>query len=426
MSLFGNFDLVANLFYWWFCVVFFDDVVIFNPKNNFFFSMAEKQQTYGVNVRIVDKIAMFLLGAINNLPYVIGIASANRIVDKYNNPTYLGLSLAANTFSGLFARFINTWLASMNVPYEVNFGLNAAAMLAGLLGVAFSKNFWLTLVCVFLFGFSSSFGESVLLCYITIKRKQNLLTSWSSGTGMAGILGASYSLACALFNFNYFWSFVAVTPIVFVYIICFYCVIKRSPEEIDESRTVPLLSENSQPAVNEEHVSCFNCKILVPVWWFMFNCGAVYFLEYVIQSAYVHCAQDPSKPTKSYLYALLNLMYQIGVFISRSSLALFKFPWVGVLTLCQAVFFGIWATQPFFYWMPLWAMIVFMIFVGLFGGCSYVNSFHLIMTNEKLTTKEKEMVTSWNAFFISLFIVLSAGFTFLSEQTYLKSKVPKN
>lgn len=384
-----------------------------------------QEKTYGLNVRPIDKVAMFLLGAINNLPYVIGIASANRIVAKYNNPTYLGLSLAANTFSGLFARFINTWLASLSVPYEINFGINSTAMLASLLGTAFSKNFWLTLACVFLFGFTSSFGEAVLLCYMTVKKKQNLLTAWSSGTGMAGILGASYSLACALFKFNYMWSFIAVTPIVFVYMCSFFCVIKRSPEETG-TMGASLLSESSKDSSMEEEkpVSCFNCSILKPVWWFIFNCGSVYFLEYVIQSLFVHCAQNPKKETKNYLYALLNLMYQIGVFISRSSLALFKFPWVGTLTLFQAIFFAIWATQPFFYWMPIYAMIIFMICVGLFGGCSYVNSFHLIMTNENLKTKEKEMVTSWNAFFISLCVVLSAVFTFVSEQTYMKSKVP--
>ncbi|EAX96325.1 CLN3 protein [Trichomonas vaginalis G3] len=388
--------------------------------------MPENPQTYGLNVRKRDKVAMFLLGSINNLPYVIGIASANRIVGQYKEPTYLGLSLAANTLSGLFARFINTWLASINVPYEVNFSINAAAMLAGLLGCAFSKVLWLSLICVFLFGFSSSFGESVLLCYITIRKKQNLLTSWSSGTGMAGILGAGYSLLCASISFNYMWSFIAVTPIVFIYIYCFFGIIRRSPEETinQEALLNNNLINSEEEKRRNESVSCFNFKILKPVWWFMFNCGAVYFLEYVIQSLYVHCSQNPKSTPKTYLYALLNLMYQIGVFISRSSLALFKFPWVGLLTLGQAVFFAVWATQPYFYWMKLWMMIIFMICVGLFGGCSYVNSFHLIMTNDQLTTKEKEMVTSWNAFFISLFIVFSAIFTFVSEQTYMKSKVP--
>ena len=396
-------------------------------------------RSFTAGIRVVDKVAMFLLGAINNLPYVVGVASANIIAGS--EPTYLGLVLWANTLSGLFARFINTGLAAKSVPYTVNFTINCCAMLGGLLGCAFAPNFWVSLVSVFFIGFSSSFGESVLLCYLAIKRKQALLTFWSSGTGMAGILGAGYSLATALTNVPIIWSFVALTPLVLIYMCCFFCVINKPPPDQRDPKNSPLLASSAESSLSSsnyvsaennnnkdappevEKVPCFNWKIIKPVWWYMFNCGSVYFLEYVIQSAFVHCAQKPSE-VQDWHYPLMNLMYQIGVFISRSSLALFKFPWVGWLTLCQLVFFGMWATQPFFYWMPIYVQIIFMICVGLFGGCSYVNSFHLIMNDPHLSTKEKEVVTSWNAFVISLFIVLSTVFDVVSENTFLKDKVP--
>ena len=134
-------------------------------------------RSFTAGIRVIDKVAMFLLGAINNLPYVVGVASANIIAGS--EPTYLGLVLWANTLSGLFARFINTGLAAKSVPYTVNFTINCCAMLGGLLGCAFAPNFWVSLVSVFFIGFSSSFGESVLLCYLAIKRKQSLLTFWS-------------------------------------------------------------------------------------------------------------------------------------------------------------------------------------------------------------------------------------------------------
>lgn len=381
-------------------------------------------------MRTRDKVAMFLLGAINNLPYVIGIASAQRIVKNYNKPSYLGLVLWANTLSGLFARFINTWLASLSVPYEVNFCANAASMLFGLLGCAFSPNFPFTLVCIFFIGFSSSFGESVLLCYITIRRKQYLLTSWSSGTGMAGIIGASYSLICSMFTIAYFWSFIAVSPVVLVYIWAFFGVIYKSPDEPDDSRSVPLIGENSDKEraeigqLDDQPVSFCDFSILRPVWWFMFNCGAVYFLEYVIQGAFVDCCLTKEQNKKyKYMFPLLNLMYQIGVFISRSSLALFKFPWVGWLTIGQLCFFVAWSIQPFIHYLPVWGLISSMICVGLFGGCSYVNSFYLIMNSPTLNPKQKEMVTSWNAFFISIFISLSTIFTLIAENTFLSGKL---
>ena len=124
------------------------------------------------------------------------------------------------------------------------------------------------------------------------------------------------------------------------------------------------------------------------------------------------------------MFPLLNLMYQIGVFISRSSLALFKFPWVGILTFGQLIFFIIWFFQPFYHYMSISILLSSMICVGLFGGCSYVNSFNLIMNDPSLNSKQKEMVTSWNAFFISVCITLSTLFTLFAEKTFLAGKMP--
>lgn len=384
-------------------------------------------------VRIIDKIAMFFVGAINNTPFVIGVASAKRIVVNYGKDSYLGLVVWSNTFSGLFARFLNNWLTQINLNYDIRFALNCVFMIFGLLGCAFSKNFWFTLVCVFFIGFSSNFGESAILCYITGKRKQVLLKAWSSGTGMAGILGASYSVLMDLVSVSYFYSFIGISPIIILYI-GFYLIVRTSPEEDPEvfnytntEQSIPKDDKVDQPLISDttteepEHISMCNSKYLKPVWWYIFNCSAVYFLEYVIQTGFADCSLTHDEYQKrKYIFSLLNLMYQIGVFVSRSSLSFFKFPHVGVLTLCQMGFFILWLVQSFYHFMPFGVLVPAMILVGLFGGCSYVNVFHLIMNVPCLKAKEKEMSTSWNAFFISFGIVWASLFTFLAQQTFLK------
>ncbi|OHS98931.1 CLN3 protein [Tritrichomonas foetus] len=394
-------------------------------------------------VRLIDKIAMFMIGIINNTPYVIGIASAQRIVKGYDKDSYLGIVLWANTISGIFSRFINSWLISMNVAYEINFIANLLMMLFGLLACAFSRWFSLTCVGIFFIGFSSNLGESVMLCYMTFKRKTNLLKSWSSGTGMAGIAGAGYSFICDVVNMNDFWAFIGVTPVVVLYGLLFFLVIWRSPEEDEETDRMdhPILNdENSLPpfidgggqngAIDEEapnvkvtvteYVGVCDCSYWGSAGWLMFNCGAVYFLEYVMQGVFADCCLTAEKKKKyHYMYSLLNLMYQIGVFLSRSSLSFFTFPKIWILTLGQCVFFALWCTQAFFHFMPVGVLLGTMVCVGLFGGCSYVNAFHMMMNDETMTTKQKEMVTSWNSFFISLFIVLSTLFTFVAEMTFL-------
>ena len=393
-----------------------------------------KDKAANEHIRVIDKIAMFLLGIINNTPYVIGIASAQRIVAAYNSPTYLGIVLWANTVSGIFSRFIFSWIISLNVPYEVNFIANIVMMLFGLMACAFSEWFWFTCVGIFFIGFSSYLGESVILCYMTYRRKHSLLKSWGSGTGFAGICGAGYSFICDIVNISIFWSFIGVAPVAIIYGLIFFLVIVKSPEsevidfnknqrdpeslkEIEEDSEIDILAEkpkqDKEPIFKKEY---FNNGM----WWYMFNCGAVYFLEYVMQGALADCALDAETFAKySYMFTLLNLMYQIGVFISRSSLSLFQIRKIWLLTLAQCFFFVLYFCNAFYHFMPPGALWGTMVVVGLFGGCSYVNAFNLMMTDSTKTTKEKEMITSWNSFFIAVFIVLSTLFTFVAEKTFL-------
>lgn len=404
------------------------------------------------NVRVRDHVAMFFLGAINNLPYVVGYASAATIVSSFGNSTYLGLVHWADTFSGVFARFLFSWLLSINISYEINFYANCVILILALLGCALAKVFWLVLISVFFIGFTSSYGESVLLCYVTFKKKTSLLKSWSSGTGMAGILGASYSLITSLLDASLFIAFIILVPLAVIYFCSFFFFVRVSPqsneghdneamrytennEKDNHSESEETFGENgvevkrsrknafsNQRDTGEEAASIFDFHLLKPVWWYMFNCAAVYFLEYCITGAWNHCYDKTD--TRSWIYPLFNLCYQIGVFISRSSLALFKCKYVGTVSACQAAMFTLWATQPFYTWMPFAFACVSMIVTGLWGGLSYVNSFHLIMTCPTLTSPQKEVVTSWNTFFVAWALVFSTVFTFVAEKTFLKNYVP--
>ena len=296
-------------------------------------------------------------------------------------------------------------------------------MLWGLLGCAFIHNFWVTLVCVFFMGFSSNFGESCVLCYLTDRRKTSLLKAWSSGTGMAGILGASYSLICVLTKVPYKWLFIGVSPTALICLIC-YEIVKRSPDEVNNIliNQVDSLMSGSESGPVKEKVSMCRSRILKQNAWVIFNCSAVYFLEYVIQSGFAAlCFEQKRSKKYFYMFQLLNLMYQFGVFLSRSSLSLFQFPKVWILTLIQYFFFIGWFMQAYFHWMPMGVAVGAMLLVGLCGGCSYVNVFHLIMNMEGLTKKERELGTSWNAFFISFGIVWASLFTYLAQQTFLKT-----
>jgi battenin len=143
----------------------------------------------------------------------------------------------------------------------------------------------------------------------------------------------------------------------------------------------------------------------------------------VIQTCFAGACLPKDKLKKEdYVYPALNLSYQFGVFISRSSLRLFRFPWVQILTLIQMDFFILWFCQVFFYWMGFPVLVPVMLCVGLCGGCSYVNVFDLIMNHPELSAREREMGASWNAFFMTFGIVNATLFGWICEQTFLKGK----
>jgi battenin len=387
-------------------------------------------------VRPIDRLAMFALGIINNTPYVIGIASAQAIVQDFGVDSYLGIVLAANTVSGLFARFLNSWLVSLRVPYEVLFGSNMAMMLFGLLACAFAKVFWLECVGIFFIGFASSIGETIILCDMAHRRKEVLLKSWGSGTGCAGIAGAGYSLICVGAKISNFWSFIGVSPVVLLAGVAYYGVIVRSPAEDRRNdqagMRVSMLSTGashmadygdaqSRPPPKEVSVSIWDCSYFGENTFLIFNCGTVYFLEYVIQTLFADCGLSGEEKGKyPYSYPLLNLSYQVGVFISRSSLTFFVWHEVWILTLCQCGMFIIWVVQSRIHFMKyIPVMCVLMGIVGLFGGCAYVNAFHEMMNDVALTSLQREMITSYNSFFIALFIFLSTVFTYVAENTFM-------
>jgi battenin len=372
-------------------------------------------------VRLIDRAAMFILGVINNTPYVIGIASAEAIVKTFDVPGSMGIVLAADTVSGVFSRFLNSWLVSLHISYEILYGANCAMLLFGLLSCAFSRWFWLECVGIFFIGFSSNVGETIILCYMSHRHKQVLLKSWGSGTGMAGIIGAGYSLICVWAKVSNFWSFIGVSPVVVVYALVFYLIIARSPDEDFAGLESQFFSLPGKPAT----VGACDCSYFGYNGFIMFNCGIIYFLEYVMQTLFAdNSLTGDQKKRFHFFYPLLNLSYQIGVFMSRSSLSFFEFPRVWILTLCQCTFFVLWLCQAVFHFMPLYIMWLPMVVVGLFGGCGYVNSFHLMMNDASLTVMQKEMITSYNSFFIAVFIFLSTLTTLIAENTFMVPEQP--
>ncbi len=115
----------------------------------------------------------------------------------------------------------------------------------------------------------------------------------------------------------------------------------------------------------------------------MLNLALVYFLEYMCLSCFAD--QYTKKLQAKYPwrlnewaytngYEIFAFSYQIGVFISRSSLSLIKVKRVEILTILQAINFLFFLLNTILLFIEnFYVMFVIMIWIGLMAGCSYVN-----------------------------------------------------
>jgi battenin len=129
------------------------------------------------------------------------------------------------------------------------------------------------------------------------------------------------------------------------------------------------------------------------LWRYTIPLLVVYFSEYAAQSGAWSAIGIPSpldKKARDRFYKFGNLLYQVGVFISRSSGAVYQASMVGlwVMPAAQAGLLAFFVSVAATRWWNNWALLVPCFICGLLGGGVYVNAFTLLARNEPPTTRE--------------------------------------
>ncbi|XP_059162551.1 battenin-like [Physella acuta] len=405
-------------------------------------------------------IGLFLMGAINNLPYVIVNSAASTITDRFNEKNLVGVVFGANVSLSMLVKSLNTFLL-LKVSYTIRFIANGLIMLVGLFGIAYAFNFGFAIACIAVVGSSSAFGENVTLGLLS-RFPSSLVNAWSSGTGMAGVLGAALYIifGCVVGNGGdkqdklqtlTKYAFLLTTPVVLIYWLAYFVVVKRPAETVENKHTdsdsqcintttdsdintttdtgkeiAPIqgdeddVSEN-QPLIRSESGCRRLLRCLKMVLWLGINLCAVYVFEYVPQA----CAAKV-RPSKEYhigcpeLYAALQLCYQAGVFVSRSSVQLYRIRRVEIITALQFVNMILWIMDVHYKFLPTAALPALMIYVGLLGGASYVNIFYTLLHDGQFPKEDRELCVNLVGLFINLGIVLGTGLETLLFITVLK------
>ncbi len=148
----------------------------------------------------------------------------------------------------------------------------------------------------------------------------------------------------------------------------------------------------------------------------------VYFFEFAVSTGNAAKAEPIADSHASEDYIALQFAYQFGVLISRSSLPVFKFKWIEVLTALQAVNFVFWNLQSYFKLVPMWVQFPGMLFVGLLGGCMYVNVFYLLMHDTRIPKDLKEISVTLVTLMMTVGISLSCAYTLVADKLWLHDK----
>lgn len=299
----------------------------------------------------------------------------------------------------------------------------------------FSKKeaFFLSLIPSFIMGTGSALGEGTMLGYLRNFPK-NYVAGWGSGTGLAGVAGALLTLVFKIYEIKTRTLYLVISPICFVYLLSFLIIHKLYKKHICNKETLifeeDLIrtssdTDNTGNVSQNKNLSCKNFgKVFKKGSRFIINLALVYFLEYVILSGF--CDRVAKKKYieefQEYQYEIFSLSYQVGVFISRSSLFIVKhINMVEIFTILQLANFIIWVAQFYTGFIAsAWIAIVHLVFIGLMGGSSYVGCFYFLLNSKEIHSNIKELSVNIASIFNDVGIFSASVTILVLDNTIMK------
>jgi len=255
------------------------------------------------------------------------------------------------------------------------------------------------------------------------------LAAWGSGTGGAGLVGAGlYVFLTNTLDLSIKTSLLTCAFLPFIMLIAFFIILPLGPlrraSSLNKYTSVPS-SETPENYSQEPHdysasdisnlpLSSASQSLLAPgpsttseafhssptkpslltnlrrakslIIPYMLPLLLVYIAEYTINQGISPTLLFPlpSTPFTSYrqFYPTYNLLYQLGVFIARSSTPFIRLHNLYLPSLLQAGNVGVLLAQSLYFYIPSVYIVFLVVFwEGLLGGAVYVNTFAEIMEN---------------------------------------------
>ncbi|PRP79084.1 hypothetical protein PROFUN_13146 [Planoprotostelium fungivorum] len=375
-----------------------------------------------------DLIGFFILGLLNNFAYAVMYSAASEIVDPYNLP--LAVVVLFNMLPGFISTLIAPFFVDV-IPYWIRVVFVSASAIFGFIFVAlpaelrFLDGHNAGQLAIILFGvslgsISSSFGEITFLSYSATYHK-SVISAFSSGTGGAGIAGSfSYMLLKEVIGLSLQTTLYILCPFPIILALSYFFILSKPEDRLlpavgENSNLIPAIPDRMEDPEDKRSLTLHERFVLiVKLLPFTTPLFLVYFMEYLINSLFVFLlfpdqTDIPKLRQDKFIYTTYITIYQVGVFISRSSVELLPirnlwFPAIAQTINCILVFTFI--LKHYLHNHAVWFVFVLVLWEGFMGGAIYVNTYWRV--SQEFKGREKEFCLGAIAMSYGLSITIAA------------------
>lgn len=385
-------------------------------------------------------LCFWIFGLVNNVLYVVILSAA---VDLVGPSAPKAIILLADVMPSFIFKLTAPFFIH-KIPYNFRIGMLVALSFFGMLIIAFSDALFLKLSGIILASLSSGMGETTFL-QLTHYYDKWALAGFSSGTGAAGLAGSFVFLVLTVWiGLSTTDALVMFSVIPFLFAVVYGGVLPSPAEKykfqsyqpIEEDGVVgeaPSVIVEGQPedstSTNPNHVSGFQATFsrVYPLFLpYMLPLILVYIGEYVINQGISPTLLFPLEelPFSRFrdVYVTYGTLYQLGVFISRSSSPFFRVRKLYAPAFLQLINLFICILQSLYVVIPnVYLMFGLIFYEGLLGGLAYVNTFLLV--SESVPPKEREFAMGATTVSDSAGIVIAALISLWLEKALCRFQI---
>lgn len=324
-----------------------------------------------------------------------------------------GAVLLADIIPSLIIKTLSPFL-----PFHSTYRVTIACVIAviSFVAVAFASSTSAVIFGVALTSFAAGLGEPTFLAHST-HYHNNCVSTWSSGTGGAGIIGAlSYSLLREIgLSSRQTLLVMIMVPMIeiftFIFILTTPRVTETEQEENGDERSalIESLEFTPPPTMTLSEKLRYIPRLMI----FVIPLCLVYFFEYFVNQGLVSAimmseVSESSNEVPRFQFELITfpdialttdqqyrwyqVTYQIGVFVSRSSVNIIQIRRTWIMAIVQGIIAAFFLNEAILLFVPSISIIFGIIFLeGLQGGLAYVNTYYTMSQEVEVGKKEFAM-----------------------------------